>query len=226
MTQPKPRTAWLAGAVFASLLLAAAAGLKAAPAGSGGATPNRIDRQITVMETMIGRVLVDSPNWLVRGSDAVQGLYLPDYGAVFVVDASLTSNRFGNVVIGPGSHFELLRDDSIVIRREKSGPGGLFSARDKKEKEKDQDPAKLYEQGKAELLQMFADYPEALSALPGGQSVVLVLRVGKGVFSSTDLGISRLTMRVKSDDLKALADGRIQESDLKSRIQVEETKGR
>jgi len=72
----------------------------AQPAG-GGAMPEKLKRQIDVMETIIDKVLVNSDNFLVAGLHPVHGLYLPGYGAIFSFEASATGGLrfFGDNLI-------------------------------------------------------------------------------------------------------------------------------
>ncbi len=52
--------------------------------------PAKMLRQIGVMEKIVDKVLLDSPNFLVRVDDNTRGLYIPEYGIIFTLDASLT----------------------------------------------------------------------------------------------------------------------------------------
>ncbi len=72
----------------------------AQPAG-GGAMPEKLKRQVDVMETIIDKVLVKSDNFMVAGLHPVRGLYLPGYGAIFSFEASATGGLrfFGDNLI-------------------------------------------------------------------------------------------------------------------------------
>lgn len=89
------------GWVTFATLVAWTAGAAAQPAGEGVIT-DKLKRQIDVMETIIGEVLVDSENLTVSGVDPVRGIYLDGYGAVFTCETSTTGGMFfvgENIVI-------------------------------------------------------------------------------------------------------------------------------
>jgi len=60
-----------------------------APA-QAGETSSRLERQIEVVERGIDDMLIDSPNFLVRGRGATQGIEDEDFGLLFLFQASLT----------------------------------------------------------------------------------------------------------------------------------------
>jgi len=196
------------GSVFAS-----------APSNQG-----KLNRQIEVMEGILDKVLLDSPNFLVHTGPNADGFYLPDYGAVFTFEASLTENYFGdgNWLIGPGSVEIQKHDGDRTIVIHKKGPGwqGLFGKHDEDRTPKD--PVALYERGKEELVQAILDYAETLGALPSEQAVVIVARM-----TDTQLAdkkkIHQVMLRARMEDLKAYTDERISESEMKSRIRIEES---
>jgi hypothetical protein len=187
--------------------------------------PDRLSRQIGVMEQILEKVLIDSPNFLVRTDNNVRGTYLPDYGAVFSFGASLTtgSDFWGShITFGPGTVI-INKDghDRRIVHRKGLGDW-LVGSRDKDEKEHCETATELYEKGKGELIQMLLDYAETLSALPNGQWVVVA-----AAMDDTDLAhekkISRLTLRAGIDDLRAYAAGRLNDDGMKSRIRVDES---
>ena len=188
-----------------------------------GPTPERDDRRIRVMERIIDEALVDSPNWLVHGDHPTRGVYLSDFGAVFEVDLSTTSENGSNsIYVGPGKTV-IIDEKGNRLLRSKSGWQRFFSGDDEKDLKKETESAsKLYEKGKDELAQLFLDNAEVLSVLPAGQSVVLAVTLDDSDLR-TEKNITRLLLRVSSDDLKAYAEGRISESDFRGRIRFEES---
>ena len=186
--------------------------------------PEKLARQIDVMSRIVDKVLLDSPNFLVHAGDNVTGFYLPDYGAVFAFEASLTDEYFdGNAFSWWPGGVEFRKEDgnkTIVIKRKHSshdkGKG------DDDDEAQAKDPAKLYDLGKEELVQMLLDYAETLSGLPSGQSVVIVANVKNDRLWKDHKGHQQLDIRVSGDDLKAFANDRLSESDLKSRMKIEE----
>jgi hypothetical protein len=57
---------------------------------AAGEKRTKVERQISIMESIIDEMLVDSPNFLVGGQHETRGFEMEDYGAVFMFDASLT----------------------------------------------------------------------------------------------------------------------------------------
>ena len=55
----------------------------------------KVMRQVRIMEGIVDKVLLDSPNFLVHTGNNTHGLYIPEYGAIFTFEASLTSGMFG-----------------------------------------------------------------------------------------------------------------------------------
>ncbi len=221
----RPAARLAAIALGAAVLFAAG---RAAVASSPSA-PGKLGRQIEIMSRIIDKVLIDSPNFLVHSGENVIGFYLPDYGAVFAFDASLTDTYFDGRVFSwlPGN-IEFRKSDGdkqIIIKRKHlskhEGEKGEGRGKGDDEEADSKDPARLYDLGKEELVQMLVDYAETLSGLPSGQSVVVVGRISNDtLWKGRKSG--RLEVRVSGDDLKAFANDRLSESELKSRIQVEE----
>ena len=72
---------------------AAGIGLAAHVLGAAGSSaPDRLHRQVGVMEGIIDKVLLDSPNFVVSGRDDTRGVILPDYGIVFSFNASINNH--------------------------------------------------------------------------------------------------------------------------------------
>jgi hypothetical protein len=111
--------------LVATILLAVVAGAgiflvahAASPAGSPG--PDRLHRQVGVMEGIIDKVLLDSPNFLVGGRESTGGLVLPDYGVVFSFNTSLndTGLRFGDLSpLGLAFDFNTSDDGTFIVRK-------------------------------------------------------------------------------------------------------------
>lgn len=205
---------------FALSLVAITAG---SPLASSSSVTEKLTRQIDVMSSIVDKVLLDSPNFLVHGGTNVTGFYLPDYGAVFAFEASLTDQYFdGSTFFRWPTGFEVRKeggDDTIVIKRKHSSRRDEGKRDDEEEKAKD--PARLYDLGKEELVQALLDYAGTLSAMPSGESVALIANI-KNDRLWKERKQQHLQIRVESDDLKAYADDRLSERDLRSRIRVEE----
>jgi hypothetical protein len=61
---------------------------------SDGKIPDKMKKQIRVMEGMLDSILLDSPNLLVAGSHVTHGVYLDEFGVVLAFEASLTGGGF------------------------------------------------------------------------------------------------------------------------------------
>jgi hypothetical protein len=205
----------------------------------------KIMRQVRIMEGIIDKVLLDSPNFLVHTGNNANGLYIPEYGAIFTFEASLTSGMFGlgkmNINI---PQFEVKTDENgdktIVMKN--------FGSQKEKEKESskaeagseppeppdapeppspggagddEKDSAQLYQKGKAELIQALLDYGETLTQLKSGQWIVIAAFLQNDSFFEKNK-LSRLVVKAKIDDLRGFAEGNVDESAMRSRIQVEE----
>jgi hypothetical protein len=278
-TQPQRRksyrgSAWLVPAWALALGLSATAGWAQKPENAG-----RMMRQIGVMEGIVDKLLLDSPNFLVSVGHNTRGLYIPEYGAVFTFQASLTSGKQAiNAYLKQlGTRFEIQTDengDEVVITKsgkekgdssdEEATAESKARLRDAEKKLKDaeekvQDTEKklkektkklrekdrgssagwrdlesvlegsedeevsagLYKAGKEELVQVLLDYGETLSQLRNGQWIVLAAYLDKSDFFKAN-DISRLIMRMKVDDLRAYSAGKLDEKEMRSRIQTDE----
>jgi hypothetical protein len=188
--------------------------------------PKRTVRQIGVMEKIIDKVLIDSPNFLVHGGDNARGLYIDGYGAIFTYDASLVSQWFDykSYFRKLGERFEITTnedgDEIIVLRRSKDKDKDEDKDDEEAEIEK-RDQEEVYEDGKEEMTQVLLDYGETLSALQDDQWVVLAAFL-KGSEYFEEKQISRLVLKAKLGDLRSYSAGKLSESAAISRVVVEE----
>jgi hypothetical protein len=213
------------------LLFVFAGGLALHPASAGpSAASARINRQIGVMEKILDKLLLDSPNFLVGGGDCTNGLYIDGFGALFVFETSLTDGKefFTQYLKELDRGFEVTTDKDgdkvIVIKKGKAGKGAAGDSLKHealKEESDDERPSRTYEAGKSELMQALLDYGETMSALPDGESLQLAAFLG-GTSYFREKKISRLVIRVGMSDLRAFGAGKMSESELRSRMSVEE----
>jgi hypothetical protein len=196
---------------------------------SGPASPEKLGRQIGMMERTIDRFLVDSPNFLVTSGKNACGFYFADYGVVFTFNAQINDNWNwgGDWFFGPGSHITVTTEDGerqIIIKKN----GGkhwdikrLVGDDEDEDEDVTIDTVKLYERGKEELVEMLLDEGENLGAIPGGQYVMIAARMNDDDLKH-EKKITRLTLKAKIDDLKAYGDDKLSETEMKSRIVIEE----
>lgn len=224
----RPSTAFTVGTRIGASLLGVVllAGLALA---AGPSNPEKLSRQIGIMERTIDKILVDSPNFLVTSGRNACGFYFDGLGVVFTFNTRLVDewSSFGDF-FDPGSDVTVTRDKDgqrqIIIRRnhgKHSKIGHLlgFSGNDRDEV---RDTIELYESGKEELVEALLDEGETLSAMPSGQYVILCARLDDNDLRR-EKKISRLMVKAKIDDLKAYADDKLSESEMKSRIVTEES---
>lgn len=87
---------------------------------------SKLGRQVGVMDRLLDDFLVDSPNFLVSGSDAAEGFEIEDLGAIFIFRASLTgwgwesAHRNGTFNLWP---FQDEKQKIYLIRGDKDGGG-------------------------------------------------------------------------------------------------------
>ncbi|MBM3287713.1 MAG: hypothetical protein FJY88_10255 [Candidatus Eisenbacteria bacterium] len=191
-------------------------------------------RQIGVMERIIDKVLIDSPNFLVHGSENTHGLYLDGYGAIFGFEASLTSDGFdlGATLMGLNDVFETKVDDEgneyIVIKKSKKIDTPGKPRKDDKEGDREKrlieiehDRQKRFEAGKEELVQVLLDYGETMTIIRDGEWFLIAGYMQKLTFSK-EKEITRVIVKAKAQDLKSYSAGDISEAVMRSRVQIEE----
>ncbi|HET9235063.1 MAG TPA: hypothetical protein VFP10_13060, partial [Candidatus Eisenbacteria bacterium] len=57
--------------------------------------PGKLKKQIEVMERILDEMLVDSKNVLVGGHDITRGVYVPEFGVIFTLEASILGPDHG-----------------------------------------------------------------------------------------------------------------------------------
>jgi hypothetical protein len=212
--------------------------LTLAPAVGARDKETKLERQIQVMERVIDGMLVESPNWLVQGREVSEGFDDEGTGVFFSFEASLTGFGYGNgsdwsfwpftgkhrIHIrndddddSEDSYDEIrIRDGEIQVRNR----GGSWKEIDEGEFRERQ--AAKYERAKEELVECLMEYGDILRALPAGQSVRIVARL-RGLELPKGEDVDKLTLRVGIDDLRAFADGRMTDSEIRSRIEIRES---
>ncbi|MBM3316981.1 MAG: hypothetical protein FJY75_03920 [Candidatus Eisenbacteria bacterium] len=238
-----PAGAMIAGSAVAVLLGASIGG---APAEASGAPNERLARQIKRMERVLDEVLRQSPFFLVYGVEYTRAIYLEEFGALFTFEASLVRGdpewdidlsflrqlrveteggkvtiwRDGDeadekkVLVLPRGHEE--RDEEVAEKRREGGE----KQAERREKQAE-DAAKRYAEGKEELIGALLDYGETLAPLRDDQWVAIAAFLSRSKFFDAS-GISRLLIKARMSDLRDSGRGRITESEMRSRVVVEE----
>ncbi len=117
------------------LVVLAATALAIAPAlATENATSQKMLRQIGVMEKIIDKVLVDSPNVLVSGMGNTRGLYVDPFGVVFTFTASILR---GDSPLARLSDWSFsTKDDQYDVTTDKDGNQVITIKKGKKDKTK------------------------------------------------------------------------------------------
>jgi hypothetical protein len=213
---------------------------------------SRLERQLEIVEEAINDMLIDSPNFLVSGSEVTQSIDDEEGGVLFIFRATLTSPGWhpgggilSNLGWRPG-------EKSIIVLKDRQHEGekelslndadisikdGEITIRDKDGKKFDLDDMKLqkmnpakaektqlekYQKAKEEMVQVLIDYGEILKALPAGQSVRIVARL-HDLDLPKDQMVRKLSVRAKIDDLRAYGDGKLSEQEMRSRVEIRES---
>lgn len=220
------------------------AGVLTAGTASAEAPPDRLKRQINVMESIIDEVLVDSHNFLVSSRSVTHGVYLEEFGVVLTFSAALLDRddydwdwdwNDGKVEIKRGD------DGRIIITMEDEDGEDDEDEDNDKDKDDDRDrhgknhkedwddwrakraerDAMLYVRGKEELYETLMDYGETLGGLSDNQWVAIAAFLRDSDYF-VDQKISRLILKARVRDLNDFADERINADTMRSRIVEEE----
>jgi hypothetical protein len=131
-TPKEPGGRVMAAIVLGVVVAAGGCVTKAEGQDRGGPVSTKMLRQIGVMEKIVDKVLLDSPNFLVRVGDNTRGLLIPEYGVVFTLDASLTSG----VVIPDLSKMMNDMKDRFDVHTDKDGNSTIVIKNMDKKKDK------------------------------------------------------------------------------------------
>ncbi len=205
--------------------LAATASMAFAPAAraADSPVPDRLKRQIGVMEKVLDEVLVDSPNLFVYSHEAARGVYLDGFGVAFTLEASLVTKDSKNDNSWPFGDLKIdEKDGKIVIYTDKSDSAN-YEVKDLKNwrEQRVQRDKQLYDAGKAELVNAILDYGETLSGL-GDDEWVAVAAFLKDSDYFMNNRISRLVLKAKMKDLRAYGDKTITRDQMRDRLVEEE----
>lgn len=221
----------IARGLLAVTLASAMLGVVAANAVAG--PKSKTARQMRVFEHIVDEMLVDSPNWLVQGRDEARGMYVEGHGAIFTFDVSLVNAGWGDSGHGKSwwgwwqGH-----DDRVIIldddddddddygddedRASRRRARKEWQARDLKRQER------RYTRGKSEVVEMIVDFGDVLTTLADDEWVEIeAFLEGASYFYEKDL--EQLSVRAKMADVRAYADGDIDEKTLVERIQTKES---
>jgi hypothetical protein len=221
------------------LLILLGFALMAVPAfASDGPTPQKMLRQIGVMEKIVDKVLIDSPNVLVSGMGNTRGLYVEPFGVVFTFTASILRGDSPLARLSDWSfstkedQYDIQTDNEgnqvITIKKGKKADKADKAKKDEQpEGEKNPETAweterqQKYANAKGELVQALLDYGETMTSLKPGQFVLIAGFMKDDDFFKEEK-ISRFVLKAKVDDLRAFSSGELDERAMRSKISIEE----
>jgi hypothetical protein len=231
---------------IAMLLSVAFLGLIVVPNHTGAQTSpvqsRKLTRELAIMEKIIDQMLLDSQNFLVYSQPETRGLYLDEFGVLFSFQASLLNrNQNDNKFDFNFNDFEVKDNgDQIVIQKRDKNKDKDKDDKDDEEAEDPEDDeatesrlkrtweksqksreAKLYNQGKAEILDILLDYGDSIESVRDNQWLAIAAYL-KGSSYFLDNRISRLVLKAKMSDIRAFGAGKISRESMLSKVVEEE----
>ena len=214
---------------FRSLLGLAVVSALAFPSDAwAGPTSRKMDRQIDLFERVVDEMLVDSPNWLVRGRNNARGSYVDGHGLMVTFDATLVNWDHGYHDSGwkwwkKGRRVYVIDEDDWEDEDEdREARDERRSSHDKWFEHEMKKQERLYGRGKTEIIDVILDFGEFMSTLKDTDYLEIEAFLGSaGYFIEKDL--NTLTMKVKMSDVRAFSDGKMDEKALISKIETVES---
>ena len=190
--------------------------------------PGKLKKQIEVMERILDEMLVDSKNVLVQGHDVTRGVYVPEFGVIFTMEASILSPDHGDwwKNVDWAKKFKIhTKDGATVVQFDDDDDEDKEDKKDKEEREMSRkelmkDRQERYERSKTELRLTLVDYGETLTGLRDDQWVGIAAFFDNDYFDerSTDTVI----IKAKMSDLRAHSAGSVNDQQMASRVTIEE----
>lgn len=236
---PEVRDRLRTAGVLAFVIFSAIVGAAAPASAADGPTSQKMLRQIGVMEKIVDKVLIDSPNVLVSGMGNTRGLYVDPFGVVFTFTASILRGDSPLARLSDWSFstkadlYDIKTDDDgnqvITIKKGKAKSGKPDKSTEGEPAEEEKNPETTWEverqqkyaNAKSELIQAMLDYGETMTSLRTGQSVLIAGFLKDDDFFKEEK-ISRFVLQAKVEDLRAFSSGELTESAMRSKISVEE----
>ena len=206
----------------------------------------RMDKDISIMENVINTSMVESPYvYIFSTHQNVRGLYIPEFGALFTVQAQLISNRAFPWMVGLGhdspwawnfywdkdkweGFIKGLEDLEIEVNGEKVDlKKYIEEAKPRGDRErtviiKPEQNEELIEKNlekfKEELAGIVADYGGTIRQLEDNEWVMIVAFLDK---SRSAAPVSKVMVKAKKSDIDLYDHGKIDYEDLLSRMVIE-----
>lgn len=195
-------------------------------------TSRKMARQIEVMEKILDQVLLDSPNFLIRGTPVARGTYIDGFGVLFTFDASILDHDldldFKNWDFGgfrveehDGKRVIILpdqgREEDHESTNDNDNEDDIRTWRDRRNARSD----RVYVRGKTEIVDLLLDYGDTLTTLDAEQWIAVMAFMTDEDFADRSR-FSRLILKAKVADLRAYAADDLSEEEMVKRIVEEE----
>lgn len=219
-----PRKNWMKNAAIAGAILT---GITAGEVQATDPPANRkMERQLEVMEQIIDQVLIDSPNFLVRGRDNARGLFVKEFGMIFTFEASLVEkNRdFLKHFDFGGFRIEETEDGEKIIIVPDEGDVDAAEIRERAERLRDRQESRqenLYRRGKTEFVDLLLDYGDTMTTLEDRHWIAIVAYLSDSEYFAENR-FSRLILKAKIGDLRSYASEGLTEEEMIKKIVEEE----
>ena len=196
--------------------------------------PVKLKKQITVMEKVIDEMLVDSKNLLVASHEPTRGIYLPEFGVLFTLEAQILTpdrgewwkdwnkkfkvetDKHGNTIVHLNDDDDEDNDSDKADKADKDA-----KKRELTKKELMKDREERYENGKKEIRTALMEYGYTLTGLREDQWVGIAAYIDDDDMFGDNEGETVL-MRAKVSDLRAHDAGKLSDDQMASRVSVEE----
>lgn len=190
-------------------------------------TSRKMDRQIGLFERVVDDMLIESPNWLVRGRDNSRGTYVDGHGLIVTFDATLVNWDMDYYGDGwkwwkKGRVYVIDEDDWEDEGEDEKDSSRSRRSRDKWIEHEMKKQERLYGRGKTEIVDVILDFAEFMSTLKDTDVIEIEAFLGNATYF-IEKDLSTLTMTVKMSDVRAYSDGKIDEEGLISKIETKET---
>jgi hypothetical protein len=186
----------------------------------------RMQRDLDIMNAILDRLVFNAPSHFIRlGGDATKGIYLPDYGVIFLMPRQAGAFHvlnFSSDAMRRRAEAEIIHQKSMERQKEAATKTGsrayAYKAREPK-------PIK------EPLLEFFAKYADAIGQLDDSEKIAVYTTGGNQVFFSTGEGWS-LTSASRGEntggkdflavarkaDIIALRTGKLKADDFNKRV--------
>jgi len=201
-----------------------------ASAQTTGQMPAKLKKQISVMEKVIDEMLVDSKNVLVHSHEPTRGIYLPEFGVLFTLEAQILTPDRGEWWKDWSKKFNVVTDKhgntTVHLNNDDDDDSDKSDKDTKKERELTRkellkDREERYEKAKVELRDVLMDYGYTLTGLRDDQWVGIASYIDDDDIFGEDEAETVL-LRAKMGDLRSHEAGRLSDDQIASRISIEE----